>query len=145
MKVLVKPIALDELSGVARLYEELTGRPTDLGKMEQSFSWMQSNPDYVVLGAKLSGVMVGTLLGIVCRDILGECRPFMVVENVVVSGSQRRQGVGKALMEKIEEIATERNCLYIMFVSSSVRTDAHQFYESIGYQSDFVQGFKKYL
>jgi GNAT superfamily N-acetyltransferase len=145
MKVLVEPVALDELSDVARLYEELAGRPTDLGKMEQSFSWMQSNPDYVVLGAKLSGIMAGTLLGIVCRDILGDCRSFMVVENVVVSSSQRRQGVGKALMEKIEEIATERNCLYIMFVSSSARTDAHQFYESIGYQSDFVQGFKKYL
>ena len=145
MKVSVEPITLNELPDVARLYEELAGKPTDLGKMKHNFVWMQSNPDYVVLGAKLNDFMVGTLLAIICHDILGECRPFMVVENVVVSSRERRQGVGKSLMKKIEQIAIERDCLYIMFVSSSARTDAHQFYESIGYQSDFVQGFKKYI
>ena len=145
MKALVEPITFAELPDVARLYEELAGKPTDSEKMEKNFVWMQSNPDYIVLGAKVDGVLVGTLLGIVCHDILGECRPFMVVENVIVSGGQRRQGIGRSLMYKIEELATAQNCLYIMFVSSSTRAEAHKFYESIGYQSNFVQGFKKYV
>ncbi|MHB8124263.1 MAG: hypothetical protein ACYDEJ_01250 [Desulfitobacteriaceae bacterium] len=48
-------------------------------------------------------------------------------------------------MRRIEEIAIENRCNYIMFVSRSDRKDAHRFYESIGYSLDVVQGFKKFL
>src|SRR5687768_4075293 len=106
MNVSVEPITPDDLPDVARLYQELAGKSTDMELMQRNFAWMQSNPDYVVLGArvdggKADGSLAGTLLGIVCRDILGECRPFMVVENVIVSSEYRRQGIGRSLMHRI--------------------------------------------
>lgn len=145
MNISIEHVSSDDLPEVAELYKELSGRCTNITKMRCSFNWMQSNPDYIVLGARDQGYLAATLLAVICHDILGDCRPFMVIENVIVSSRYRRQGIGTNLMRSIEEVAAERDCLYIMFVSSSARTDAHQFYEAIGYKSDFVQGFKKYL
>ena len=144
-RISIRPVKIDELDELAELYRELAGKGTDPGKMKKHFEWMQSNPDYIVLGAKGAGELIGSLMGIVCQDIVGECRPFMVIENVIVSRRYRRRGIGKRLMRKIEEIARERNCYYIMFVSKSQRGEAHRFYESLGYGLDFARRFKKYL
>ena len=72
---------LIELSG---LYEELTNKKTDIQKLKDSFQWINANPDYLLLGAKRDGLLVGSLLAILCHDVVGDCRPFMVLENVIV-------------------------------------------------------------
>jgi len=69
----------------------------------------------------------------------------MVLENVIVRSHIQGKGIGRMLMERIEEIATENKCNYIMFVSRNDRKAAHKFYASVGYGLDVVQGFKKYL
>ncbi len=141
----IQPIKIDDLNVLAKLYGELSGKRMDARKMKRSFQWMQSNPNYIVLGAKSDGKLQGSLMGIVCHDLVGECRPFMVIENVIVSSGCRRQGVGRRLMHAMERIARRRRCYYIMFVSKSRRKEAHRFYESLDYRLDLVQGFKKYL
>ena len=81
----IQPATAAELDELATLYRELAGRDTPLRKMRKSFEWMQSNPDYIVLGARCKGILVGSLMGIICHDLVSECRPFMVLENVIVS------------------------------------------------------------
>jgi hypothetical protein len=49
------------------------------------------------------------------------------------------------LMDEIEKIGKSRNCYYTMLVYGGQRIEAHQFYKTIGYTKDLVQGFKKYL
>ncbi|WP_251862322.1 GNAT family N-acetyltransferase [Clostridium sp. Marseille-Q2269] len=128
------------------LYEELIGEKTNGEKMGGNFNWMNSNENYMLIGAKDDrGNLLGSLLGIVCRDIAGECRPFMVVENVIVKSIFRGLGIGRELMKFIEDYGSKRAFHYIMFVSSKDRKEAHKFYESVGYYRDVVQGFKKYL
>lgn len=145
--ITIEKITYDNLSDLANLYEELLGRKTNLEKFNESFEWINSNKDYVLIGAKDDkGNLVGSLLGIVCKDIGGyECKPFIVIENVIVKSGYRGMGIGKALMNFIEDFARKRNCYFTMLVSAFSRKDAHKFYESIGYAKDVVQGFKKYL
>lgn len=133
---------LIELSG---LLEELSGNKTDRDKMFQAFSIMAGNNDYILLGARINDKLAGSLMGIICHDLAGDCRPFLVIENVIVAKEYRGRGIGRSLMSAIESTAKKRNCYYSMFVSGSNRTEAHLFYESIGYEKDFVKGFKKYL
>jgi len=141
----IQPVTADELDELAILYRELAGRNTPLRKMRKSLEWMQSNPDYIVLGARWKGILVGSLMGIICHDLVGECRPFMVLEIVIVSQRYRRRDIGKKLMQEIEKVARRRKCYYMMFVSKGQRKEAHRFYESLGYRLDAVKGFKKYL
>jgi ribosomal protein S18 acetylase RimI-like enzyme len=143
--ITIKPIGRDDLTDLATLLAELSGKPTSKESMLNNFEWMEKNGDYYVLGAKLDQRLAGSIMGIVCRDLVGECQPFLVVENVIVSNQFRGQGIGKRLMLEMEKIGIKRDCHYIMFVSGAQRRDAHQFYESLGYKLDVVQGFKKYL
>lgn len=143
--ITIKPIGRDDLTDLVTLLAELSGKPTNKESMLNNFEWMEKNGDYYVLGAKLDQRLAGSIMGIVCRDLVGECKPFLVVENVIVSSQFRNQGIGKRLVLEMEKIGRERDCHYIMFVSGAQRRDAHQFYESLGYKLDVVQGFKKYL
>ena len=135
----------DDLESLAQLFEELSGGETDLCKMKENFTFMASNPNYIVLTAKEDNLVVGSVMGIICLDLVRQCRPFMVIENVVVKSAWRGRQIGARLMEEIEKIGRQRECYYTMFVSGGHRKEAHQFYKSVGYDLDLVQGFKKYL
>lgn len=113
--------------------------------MQRVFRQMESNSAYHLLGYKHEGMLLGSVMGVICHDLVGTCRPFMVVENVIVSAKAQGMGVGKKLMLALEQMANDHDCAYIMFCSSSYRKDAHRFYESLGYKLDEVQGFRKML
>ncbi|UHA73684.1 GNAT family N-acetyltransferase [Paenibacillus sp. 481] len=143
--VTINKVEIDQLLELKALYEQLVENDTNLNKMTETYKLMLQNPHYYVLGAQIEDQLVGTVMGIICYDLIGDCLPFMVVENVVVSDKHQGAGIGKKLMNAIEEIANEHHCSYIIFVSSGFRTDAHKFYESLGYCKEPVKGFRKQL
>jgi len=77
--------------------------------------------------------------------MLGDCKPFMFIESVIVSTKYRGKGIGRKLIEEIELQAKRRDCYLIQFVSSGYRKEAHKFYEAVGYKLGFVEGFRKIL
>lgn len=142
----ISSINASDLGELAVLYDELTGKKTNLVLMESLFKKITDNTDYILIGAKdKEQRLVGSVMGIICTDIVGECQPFLVLENVIVNEKCRRQGIGGKLIQYIENWARERNCYYIMLVSLIQRKDAHEFYEVNGYKPGVVQGYKKYL
>ncbi len=138
-------ITKNDLPKLSTLFTEFIGTKSNLGKMSSSLDSIMANPNYSVLGAKIEGDLIGSAMGIICFDLVGECNPFMVIENVVVAKHMRNKGVGKALMRALETEALKVNCRYIMLVSSASRVDAHKFYKSLGYETDGFKGFKKYM
>jgi GNAT superfamily N-acetyltransferase len=139
----VANITPDQLPELARLFEELSGLATDLPRMTAVFGKMAENPGYHLIGVCQGQTLVGALLGIECLDCVGDCRPFMVVENVIVAAPYRRLGAGRLLLEEIEGRARQRDCLYVMLVSGPGREGAHAFYTARGY--GVAAGFKKRL
>jgi ribosomal protein S18 acetylase RimI-like enzyme len=113
--------------------------------MRQAFEKIKGNPDYLLLGAKAEKRLVGTAMGVICASLFGDCRPFLVIENVVVSPESRDEGIGKALIQEIELQAAMRNCCYALLVSSIGMDYTHGFYRSLGYNMDDYRGFKKHF
>lgn len=136
-------LAEGDLPALAELYAELTGEAPPLAAMRDEFARMASDGDYILLGARLEGRLAGTVMGLACRKLSRDCRPALLLENLVVANACRRRGVGAALLAEMERIAKERNCYSIFFVSSAKRADAHAFYASMGYAEDKVLGFRK--
>ncbi len=132
-----------DLQSLAGLYKQFWNEDSDIVKMRGTFRRLAGNRDYIFLGAKRDGQLVGTVMGIVCEELYGQCRPFMVVEDVVVDREHRRRGVGSLLMRELERRAEDRGCSYIIFVTEQDRTTAHQFYGSLGYDLDGYRGFKR--
>jgi GNAT superfamily N-acetyltransferase len=143
---IVTEITEGDLTGLAGLYEQLANKPVNRSAMKETFEKIRESGDYYLLGAKAEGnLLVGTVMAVVCHDMVKECRPFMILENFIVDRDWRRRGVGSLLMREAEAIGRERNCLFVQFCSSSFRTGAHAFYRESGYDPGEVKGFRKYF
>ena len=58
---------------------------------------------------------------------------------LAVNSNFQGQGIGKKLMNSIEDYALKNNISYIRLNSNVRRIEAHKFYESIGYVCDKTQ------
>jgi len=141
----IRKLTEDDLVSLAVLYQQFWDEVSSLEKMRTTFQRLKRNPNYILLVADQQNNLVGSVMGIICEELYGDCKPFMVVEDVIVDKRQRRLGIASSLMKELERCASENNCNYIIFVTESERTEAHRFYESIGYKSDAYKGFKKRL
>lgn len=69
-------------------------------------------------------------------------RPWVCVEHVVVSPELRGQGVGRALMDWVIELAKKRNAYKVQLTSGD---DSAGFYRSLNFSNEGLVGFKLYL
>lgn len=141
----IDQISYDDLCGLKELYEDSFGGQTDYEKMIETFRKIKNDPNYILLIAKVDKKVVGSVLGVICYELIGQSKPFMVLEDVAVLKQYRRKGIARQLLQKIEEQAVLSNCNMILFVSSIHREGAHRLYESLGYGMDKVNGYRKRL
>jgi len=141
----IERIETEDLGDLAALYTQLIPHDPDVTRMQIVLEGLKENPNHIILGAKADGRLVGSLVGVVCGILFGKCKPFMVVEDVVVDTSERRRGVGRELMRELENQARERDCSYIILLTDVGRPEAQEFYEAIGYHSEAYRGFRKSL
>ncbi len=141
----IRKLTEDDLVSLAVLYKQFWSEESSLEKMRETFQRLKRNPNYIFLVADQQDNLAGSVMGIICEELYGDCKPFMVVEDVIVDRHQRRLGIASSLMRELERCAVKHNCSYIIFVTESERTEAHRFYESFGYKSDAYKGFKKRL
>ncbi|WP_422699213.1 GNAT family N-acetyltransferase [Enterococcus durans] len=87
------------------------------------------------------GIPIGYVHAELYESIYSE--PMFNVLGLAVTKHCQTSGVGRALMEALEEEAKRRNLVGIRLNSSEKRMNAHQFYENIGYISDKKQ--KRFL
>ena len=133
----------NDLAPLSELFRQFWGENTSLENMRATYSRLATNPSYILLAAKQSDRLVGFGMGIICEELYGDCRPFMVIEDLIVGKTQRRAGVGTALMRELEKIAIDHDCCQIIFITESERTEALSFYRSLGYEFEQYKGFKK--
>ncbi len=144
--ITIERLIFEDLQGLKHLYEDaFENSKTDYDNMISSFNQIKDNPNYLILCAKSDGLIVGSVLGVICNELFGQCKPFMVLEDIAVLKTHRRLGIAKQLLHKIEDCAKSAECSMIVFVSSEHRTGAHKLYESVGYGLDKVNGYRKRL
>ena len=143
--MLIRRLKTEDLPDLARLYVQFWNEASSLKTMKETFDRLKDDPDYIFLVAEENNTIAGSLMGIICEELYRTCRPFLVIEDVIVDRKFRKQGIGSALMQEIESHAIKRDCNYIIFVSEHERSEALPFYRSLGYDPDLYRGFKKRL
>ncbi|WP_018759155.1 GNAT family N-acetyltransferase [Paenibacillus terrigena] len=133
MDIKVRKAGIEDANDLSKLFIEFVGTDSNIEKMQYQLEIISKQPNYFVAVACNDEKVIGTAMGIVCLDIVGECQPYMLVENVVVSSTYQGKGIGKTLMATLEDFASKMNCSYIILASSENREQAHKFYESVGY------------
>lgn len=140
----IRKLEKRDMKRLAGLYEQFWHETSDVSKMEAQFDVLERENSHIILGAEEEGGLIGSVMGVICKELYGDCRPFLVIENMIVDGAGRRKGVGRALLSEMEKQAKERYCTQMILVTEIERDDACGFYEAFGFQKN-NKGYKKKL
>lgn len=134
-----------DLPALLGLYAQLgmdDGQVLPVEKAEKILLRISEYPDYRIYLAELDAEAVGTF-GLLIMDNLGHMgTPSAVLEDVVVAESCRGEGVGQQMMAYATALCREKGCYKFFFSSNINRTDAHRFYENLGFEK---HGYSFYL
>jgi len=143
--MIIRDVTIDDIPCLAKIYYQFWNTPSDVEKMRNKFVQIQQNSAYILLCAVLNKQVVGTVMGIVCEELYGDCLPFILVENMIVDSAARRIGVGRSLFSELENRARQMGCRQILLVTETDRDDARAFYEALGFHPTANKGYKKSL
>jgi len=92
----------------------------------------------VVLVAELDGEAVGCLTTSVMR-VLHRPAPVGRISMMVVDAALRSRGIGAELVRAAERALAAQGCYMVEVTSHTRRTEAHRFYERLGYERTSVR------
>lgn len=117
------------IQGLAK-YEKLSHAVT--GNPQQLEKHLFSSPQYIeAILAEYPGKVVGFALFFANYSTF-LTKPGIYLEDLFVLPEYRRQGIGKALLAKVAEIAVERNCGRLEWSVLDWNQSAQAFYRQMG-------------
>lgn len=78
--------------------------------------------------------IIGTVALSVIPNLSHRGSPYAIIENVVVDAKHRSKGHGEALIRHAIAEARKAGCYKVVLTSNKRRTEAHRFYERLGFQ-----------
>lgn len=130
----------EDAPGLAALVEEL-GHPADPATIARQLSLLSSSANDRIIVAEDDGRLVG-MSGMHIAIFIHRPRPVARLVTMVVTAQSRRSGVGRALVAHIERLAREQDCEFLELTSREERTEAHRFYESLGFRRTSARYWK---
>ena len=145
----IRPATTDDVSAiVALLADDPLGAqresPDNLTPYLAALERLTSDPNQHLVVAVREGRIVGTLQLTVIPGLSRRGATRSVVEGVRVHADERGSGLGTRLMEWAIEESRRQDCRLVQLTSDNTRTDAHRFYERLGFTASHV-GFKLQL
>jgi GNAT superfamily N-acetyltransferase len=131
MDLTVRDARSSDAEEIARLLDQL-GYPTASSAVAARLERLVVVGDRVFV-AELDGRVAG-LAHLQVTPALERERPAAKLGALAVDEAQRGRGVGRALVQAVEDEARLRGCELLFLTSSERRDDAHAFYEQIGFE-----------
>ncbi len=115
--------------------------PDDLAPYTAALARLADDPNQHVVVAVREGRVVGTLQLTVIPGLSRRGSTRSVVEGVRIHADERGSGLGTQLIVWAIDESRRQNCQLVQLTSDATRTDAHRFYERLGFEASHV-GFK---
>ena len=133
---------------VAMLADDTLGAtresPEDLAPYLEAFERVASNPGQHLFIAEYGGQPAGTLQLMIIPGLARRGAIRAQIESVRVHRCLRGRGLGTELIRWAIETAREHGARIVQLTSDASRTDAHRFYERLGFVKSHA-GFKLQL
>lgn len=110
----------------------------------QAFEAIDASPNEQLFVAEIGGEVVGTFQLVFSRTLTGRGALSMIIEAVQTRADMRGRGIGARMIGHAVEEARQRDCRLVQLTSNMARTDAHRFYERLGFAKSHF-GFKMRL
>ena len=131
-----RPAEGRDSAALSRLIAQL-GYDADEGEVSERLAAMAA-AGFTVLVAELDGAVVGCL-STSTMGVLHRPAPVGRISMMVVDEALRGRGIGAGLVRAAEEALTKRGCGMVEVTSNQRRTEAHRFYERLGYEPTSVR------
>ncbi|WP_333773686.1 GNAT family N-acetyltransferase [Streptomyces sp. IBSBF 3136] len=102
---------------------------------------LDADPNQHLVVAVREGRVVGTLQLTVIPGLSRKGATRSIIEGVRIHADERGSGLGTQLIEWAVEESRHQGCQLVQLTSDNSRTDAHRFYERLGFTASHV-GFK---
>ncbi|MFI8188442.1 GNAT family N-acetyltransferase [Streptomyces sp. NPDC085946] len=118
--------------------------PDDLTPYLAALRRLSADPHQHLVVAVREDRVVGTLQLTIVPGLSRRGATRSIIEGVRVHADERGSGLGTRLLEWAVEESRRQGCRLVQLTSDSSRTDAHRFYERLGFTASHV-GFKMSL
>lgn len=118
--------------------------PDDLTPYLTALERLSADPNQRLVVAVRDGRVVGTLQLTIVPGLSRRGATRSIIEGVRVHADERGSGLGTRFIEWAIEESRRQNCQLVQLTSDNTRTDAHRFYERLGFVTSHV-GFKLQL
>ena len=126
-----------DIGSIVSLAHQL-GYPESRDDMELRLERLMLDPDHSVLVAVLNPHGVIGWAHVLMRVSLLE-EPMVEIGGLIVEQNHRRKGIGRKLIQAVEQWAQSKGCSRVVVRSNVVRKEAHDFYPNLGYQLSKTQ------
>ncbi|MFD7291373.1 GNAT family N-acetyltransferase [Streptomyces sp. NPDC059863] len=142
----IRPAAPDDIPAiVAMLADDPLGAQResldDLTPYTEAYERLARDPNQHIVVAELDGRIVGTLQLTIIPGLSRRGATRSIIEAVRVHADARGSGLGTRFIEWAVDESRRQGCQLIQLTSDASRTDAHRFYERLGFTASHV-GFK---
>jgi GNAT superfamily N-acetyltransferase len=142
----IRPAAPTDIPAVvAMLADDPLGAqresPDDLAPYHAAFQRLADDPNQHLVVAVREGGVVGTLQLTVVPGLSRRGSTRSIIEGARVHADERGSGLGTQLIQWAVDESRRQNCQLVQLTSDAARTDAHRFYERLGFTASHV-GFK---
>ncbi|MFI5233247.1 MAG: GNAT family N-acetyltransferase [Gemmatimonadales bacterium] len=143
----VREVELADAAEVMRLLAQL-GHAQPAGEPAARLTAFLDQGERVLVAARAPSAPGSALVGAVTLHIMPvmhRAGPIGRLTAVVVDEPVRGKGVGRALVAASEAFLLARGCAMIEITSNRKRTEAHAFYEGLGYAATSLRFAKQLL
>ncbi|MER8005314.1 GNAT family N-acetyltransferase [Streptomyces sp. NPDC094149] len=142
----IRPATVDDVPEiVAMLADDPLGAqresPDDLAPYLVALERLTSDPNQHLVVAVREHRVVGTLQLTIIPGLSRRGATRSIIEAVRVHADERGSGLGTQLIEWAIDASRREGCQLVQLTSDNTRTDAHRFYERLGFTASHV-GFK---
>lgn len=131
-----------DLGSLVELYQQLDPKDgLSAEACEAAWKEIEKNPDIRYFGAVEDGKVVSTCYAVIIPNLTRGCRGICFIENVVTDREYRNRGLASRVIGMAVDFAKERYCYKVILQSGKARTEAHRFYERIGFDGESKKAF----
>ena len=140
LDLIFRPAMIDDLTEIVRmLADDFLGRIRE--RYEEplpesyvnAFREIEADPNSELIVAESNGEIVGTFQLTYTPSISFQGGKRATVESVRVDEQHRGKGIGREMMLWAIDRAKQKGCVSMQLTTNAERTDAHRFYENLGF------------
>lgn len=142
---MIREVVVTDYRALNRLNSEELGYSVDTNFTKDKLEKILKQAHHLCLGYEDENQQIIGYIHVEIYDTLYAPSLYNVLA-LAVSSTERRRGIGAALMKEMEKIGRENGIEGVRLSSGESRKEAHLFYEKQGYQNKKMQkNFIKYF